>query len=147
MKMRFTAATEADMLALGGDLVDAIGSGDVVYLSGDLGMGKTTLVRGLLRGMGFTDRVKSPSYGLVESYAFDHPRWPSQVHHLDLYRLTDPEEMAFLGLEDLIGADRLMVVEWPERGQDLLPPATVTVAITEDAEGGRVLEYERLAAG
>jgi tRNA threonylcarbamoyladenosine biosynthesis protein TsaE len=69
------------------------------------------------------------------------------VHHLDLYRLTDPEEMAFLGLDDLIGPDRLMVVEWPERGQGLLPPATVMVAITEDPHGGRVLEYERLAAG
>jgi len=147
MKLSFTAATEADMLALGGDLVDAIGAGDVVYLSGDLGMGKTTLVRGLLRGMGYTGPVKSPSYGLIEDYDFDHPRWPGQVHHLDLYRLTDAEELVYLGPEDLIGPDALMLVEWPERGQPHLPPPTVIMSIAETEDGGRVLTYERVAAG
>lgn len=145
--MRFHVPNETEMLRLGGDLIDAMGSGDVVYLRGDLGMGKTTLVRGLLQAMGCEERIKSPSYGLVESYAFDHPRWPKQVHHLDLYRLEDPEEVTFLGVEALMGEDQLLLIEWPERGQGVLPPASVCIAITETADGGRAVSYERVAAG
>lgn len=126
--------TEADMLALGARLADGLSGGRVVYLSGPLGAGKTTLVRGMLRGLGFQGRVKSPSYGLVESYALDG----LDVHHLDLYRLADPGEIEFLGLEDLLGEDSLLLVEWPERGTGALPPADGRITIAMAGPGRRV---------
>lgn len=125
---------EADTLALGAELARTLRLGGVVYLSGDLGAGKTTLVRGLLRALGHQGRVKSPSYGLIESYEFDE----LTVHHLDLYRLGDPEEIEFLGLEDLFDGPTLMLVEWAERGRGHLPPADVLIDIVDHPGGGRM---------
>lgn len=130
----FTAGSEAQMLALGRQLAGLIDRG-VVYLSGDLGAGKTTLVRGLLRAFGFEGRVKSPSYGLVESYTIDG----REVHHLDLYRLGHGEEIAYLGLEDLLGEDSLLLVEWPERGKGWLPAADWHIDIQDRTGGGRTI--------
>jgi len=135
----FLAATESDMLALGQVLADRFKSGACVYLSGDLGMGKTTLVRGIIRAIGFEGRVKSPSYGLVETYELPD----LMVHHLDLYRLSHGEELAFLGLEDLMTSSALVLIEWPERGQGFLPQPDWTLTITEPAQGGREIELER----
>lgn len=116
---------EAAMLELGASLARRLGSGQQLTLSGDLGAGKTTLVRGLLRGLGHEGRVKSPTYGLVESYSLP----ALAVHHLDLYRLTDPEELEFIGLDDLVTSDALLLVEWPERGRGMLPDPDVAIAI------------------
>ncbi|MDT8439909.1 MAG: tRNA (adenosine(37)-N6)-threonylcarbamoyltransferase complex ATPase subunit type 1 TsaE [Wenzhouxiangellaceae bacterium] len=125
---------EAEMLALGGQLARELSRGQVWTLSGDLGAGKTTLVRGILRGLGFDGRVKSPSYGLVESYRLD----TLTVHHLDLYRLGDPDELDFIGLADLIGDDSVLLIEWPERGGIRLPAATHRLTLEIDAESRRV---------
>lgn len=128
---------EPAMLALGESLAGRLGPGCQVALSGDLGAGKTTLVRGLLHGLGHHGRVKSPTYGLVESYALPG----LAVHHLDLYRLTDPEELDFLGLDELLTDDALVLVEWPERGQGALPAPAVAIAIEaldpQDISAGR----------
>ncbi len=113
------------MLDLGGQLARPWGSGGIVYLDGPLGAGKTTLVRGVLKGLGFDGRVKSPSYGLVETYELAG----LTVHHLDLYRLGHPEELAYLGLEDLLDEPFLLLVEWPERGRGWLPAADWKVRI------------------
>ena len=129
----FTLATEADMLAFGIPLADRLKSGGVVFLSGDLGVGKTTLVRGLLRAMGFEGRVKSPSYGLIETYELDG----LTVHHLDLYRLSHGEEITYLGLEDLFDGPTLMLVEWPEKGRGYLPEATMTIHIDDLPDASR----------
>lgn len=137
----FVAADESATLALGHELADLFRPGGIVYLSGDLGAGKTTLVRGLLRALGFEGRVKSPSYGLIESYTIGG----RDIHHLDLYRLGHGEEIAYLGLEDLVGESSLLLVEWPERGAGWLPAADWQVRIDDHASGGRRIVVARPA--
>jgi len=127
--------SEREMLALGARLAAELRGGQVITLSGDLGAGKTTLVRGVLRGLGFEGRVKSPSYGLVETYELDG----LTVHHLDLYRLGDSVELDFLGLEDLLGEGNVVLVEWPERAAGRLPRPDRRVAIDIDGSLRRVV--------
>jgi len=97
----------------------------IVYLTGDLGAGKTTLARGFLRACGVTGTVRSPTYTLVESYGAGG----ITIVHLDLYRLRDPSELEPLGLRDLAHANHLWLIEWPERGGGRLPPADLTLAL------------------
>jgi tRNA threonylcarbamoyladenosine biosynthesis protein TsaE len=89
----------------------------LVFLHGHLGAGKTTFVRGLLRGLGYHGLVRSPTYTLIESYSF--AEW--QVIHIDLYRLSALEELEYLGWRDLLDAGCLLLIEWPERAESLLP--------------------------
>ena len=97
----------------------------LLALTGELGAGKTTFVRGLLRGMGHTGRVRSPTYTLVEPYHLEG----RDVLHLDLYRIGDPGELDFLGIPDLIDERTLLLVEWPERGAGHLPGADLSIAL------------------
>lgn len=101
----------------------------IVYLRGDLGAGKSTLARALLRALGVTGAIRSPTYTLVERY----PVGDGDAVHLDLYRIGDPGELEFLGLE--AGEGTLWLVEWPERGASALPPADLDVALALDGEG------------
>jgi tRNA threonylcarbamoyladenosine biosynthesis protein TsaE len=135
MSETFILPTEQDMLDFGVPLAARLADGGVVYLSGDLGVGKTTLVRGLLRAMGHEGRVKSPSYGLVESYELEG----LTVHHLDLYRLADPEEIEYLGIADLLDERNLLLVEWAEKGTGFLPPASLRIAIEDLPDESRRL--------
>lgn len=114
------AATEA----LGAALAAVLPEG-VVYLHGDLGAGKTTLARGLLRARGVAGPVRSPTYTLLEPYATA----AGSVLHLDLYRLADPEELYFLGVEEIEVTGTLALVEWPGRGAGVLPPADLSVTL------------------
>ena len=111
-------AGEADTVALGKQLAGLAQAGDVIALSGPLGVGKTTLVRGLLAALGHADEVPSPSFALVQPYeALDPPAW-----HVDLYRLRDSSELAELGLD--AAEDGLLLVEWPEQaGEGAWPEA------------------------
>lgn len=131
----FHADSEAEMMALGAQLAGELAGGQVITLSGELGAGKTTLVRGMLRGLGFHGRVKSPSYGLVESYQVAG----LEIHHLDLYRLGEPEELDFIGIEDLIGADSILLIEWPERGTGRLPDSSARIRIEHHDSRRRIL--------
>lgn len=103
--------------ALGERLAGGLPARLVLYLEGDLGSGKTTLARGILRGLGHRGAVRSPTYTLIEPYEIGARR----IYHLDLYRLSDPQELDYLGLRDLIAEDALLLVEWPERGAGALP--------------------------
>jgi tRNA threonylcarbamoyladenosine biosynthesis protein TsaE len=98
----------------------------IVYLEGDLGTGKTTLVRGFLRQLGYHGRVKSPTYTLLEPYDLSGQYY----YHLDLYRLSDPRELDYLGIEDLLNSDALLLIEWPERGAGVLPQADMLIHFT-----------------
>ena len=131
-----SAATDA----LGRQLAKALKDPALlVILKGELGAGKTALVRAFLHGLGHPGRVRSPTYTLMEPYFLGG----TQVLHLDLYRLGDPGELEFLGIRDLLDEKHIVLVEWPERAGDLLPMADLEVLLTYEGDGRRV----RISAG
>lgn len=119
--------------ALGARLAPVLIHGGVVFLSGELGAGKTTLSRALLRAFGHTGAVRSPTYTLVEPYEIDG----RPIYHLDLYRIADAGELEFLGLRDWLLPGRLLLVEWPERGQGFLPAPDLHLRLDYDGDGRR----------
>ena len=114
-----------------------------VFLEGDLGTGKTTLARGILRGLGHRGAVRSPTYTLIEPYEIGSRR----LYHLDLYRLSDPEELDYLGLRDLIEEDAVLLVEWPERGTGALPPPDLRIRLDYLPDGRRLTLDGESASG
>jgi tRNA threonylcarbamoyladenosine biosynthesis protein TsaE len=133
MQIERTADSAAAMEALGAGLAPRLRPGLVLFLHGALGAGKTTLVRGVLRGLGFAGSVKSPTYTLVESYALGG----LTLHHFDFYRLKDPEELEFLGVRDYLESG-VCLIEWAERGAGLLPAPDVEITIEPSGAGRRV---------
>jgi tRNA threonylcarbamoyladenosine biosynthesis protein TsaE len=127
-------ATPDDTERLGRALAAALRPGDVVALFGDLGSGKTTLTRGILRGLGFDGDVASPTFPIVQPYdALELPLW-----HVDLYRIEHPSELAELALEEAIDGGAL-VIEWPERLGEALWPHALRLTLAEQADGARAL--------
>jgi tRNA threonylcarbamoyladenosine biosynthesis protein TsaE len=106
----------------------------IVNLSGELGAGKTTLARGILRALGHAGRVKSPSYALVESYKLSR----LYLYHFDFYRFTDPKELEEAGFREYFSQETVCLVEWPENATGLLPPADLTIRIAMAGSGRRV---------
>lgn len=122
------------MERLGAELAQQSQPGSVIFLQGDLGAGKTTLVRGFLRQLGFTGTVKSPTYGFIELYTL------KQLHivHCDLYRLQTPEGLHHVGLSDYLTEDAICLIEWPEKAEALLPNATLYCQIIIEGEQRKV---------
>ena len=121
---------EAAMVAFGQRLGDGLRAG-VVHLSGDLGAGKTTLCRGILRARGHGGAVKSPTFTLVEPYDFED----GSVFHFDLYRLVDGEELEYMGIRDYFRDDSLCIIEWPEKGGDYLSEPDLDIHLSIEGQG------------
>jgi len=115
---------------LGGCLARAAPTGCVIHLRGELGTGKTTLVRGFLRALGFLGAVKSPTYTLLEPYTVEN----QHILHCDFYRLADPVELEFLGLRDFLDGQMILLVEWPEQGGELTPAADLDIHLSHADE-------------
>ncbi len=128
---------EADTLATGAELAPHLVPGLVIYLSGELGAGKTTLARGILRGLGYRERVKSPSFALVEPYKLSR----LYLYHFDFYRFTDPRELGEAGFREYFSSESLCLVEWPENAAGVVPPADISIEMRV-AGSGRQLEID-----
>jgi len=138
----FFLASPPDTDALGEKLAATMPSRVVVFLHGELGAGKSTLARALLRQLGVTGPIKSPTYTLIERYALAD----GEAAHLDLYRIAAAAELDFLGLDELASA-RLWLVEWPERGAGSLPAADLEVFLAIEAAGRRIRLEPRTPTG
>lgn len=134
------AATEALAARLAVGLTPPL----LIGLRGDLGAGKTTLVRALVNALVPGTVVKSPTYSLLESYVLPGG---CELHHLDLYRLRDPAELEDLGLDDLLGTHSLVLIEWPERGEPLLPQRDIDLVFSHAGEAREVQVEAHSAAG
>ncbi|AOE50624.1 tRNA (adenosine(37)-N6)-threonylcarbamoyltransferase complex ATPase subunit type 1 TsaE [Kangiella sediminilitoris] len=134
-RLTFALAGEKDTVALGRELAKDFSAPLVVYLYGELGAGKTTLVRGILQGFGHEGAVKSPTYTLVEPYDLDRMK----VFHFDLYRLADPEELEYIGIREYQDQDSILIFEWPDKGAGMIPEADLVIKMNYDGES-RVAE-------
>ena len=129
--MNIILSDETATLALGAALAPCAGAGLVVWLDGDLGAGKTTLVRGLLRALGDNGPVKSPTYALVEIHVVSG----LNLYHFDFYRLSQPEEYLDAGLDEYFAGEGVCLVEWPERAEPYLPVADLHIRLTVEGDG------------
>lgn len=132
MKKTYPIVSEQQTEKLGQMLAAQLKPSDRLFLSGDLGAGKTTLARAILRGLGYQGKVKSPTYTLVEAYQLNHS---THLFHFDLYRINTPNELLEIGIDDYLQKDAILLVEWPEKAGDLLPESTLFCQIDLVGDG------------
>ena len=136
-------ATAADTLALGGALAPGLHPGMVIYLCGDLGAGKTTLARGILRALGITESIKSPTFTLVEPYTISS----LYLYHFDFYRFTRSDEWVDAGLREYFNSESVCLIEWPEKAGGELPAPDLRIDIDIDGSGRSVTIMANTEAG
>jgi len=134
---------EAATLAFGADLAQALNPGLVIFLVGDLGTGKTTLTRGVLRGLGYSGKVKSPTYTLVELYIVSS----LYLYHFDFYRFADPLEWEDAGFREHFNAETVCFVEWPEKAGEFLPIPDLRIRIEAQQNGRSLHVHAETEAG
>jgi tRNA threonylcarbamoyladenosine biosynthesis protein TsaE len=130
--------------ALGRCLAHQLAPGLIIYLHGDLGSGKTALTRALIHAAGYAGHVKSPTYTLAEPYEVILAGQKITIMHFDLYRMTNPDEFLDAGFREVFNQSTVCIVEWPERGKDILPPADLDIFFTV-AGTGRLVELRALS--
>jgi len=128
----FFLKNEAEQLQLAASIAATTQPGSVIFLEGDLGTGKTTLVRGFLQSLGFSGNVKSPTYTLIEPYLIDN----QQIYHFDLYRLGTPDELEYAGGRDYFEQDAICLIEWPEKAKGYLPVADLLCKLSYKNQAG-----------
>lgn len=134
---------ESEQVAFGALLGQACQGDGVLFLQGTLGMGKTTLTRGILKAYGHEGAVKSPTYTLVEPYEIGQ----AKVYHFDLYRLADPEELEYMGIRDYFEEQTLCVIEWPDKGQGMLPVPDIELTLNKEGDGRKALLVSQSVKG
>ena len=139
----FLLKNEQQTLRFGRQLGQALLKGCVIYLQGELGSGKTTFVRGLLAGLGYSGNVKSPTYTIVESYKLGG----YDIYHFDLYRLADPEELEYLGIRDYFNENSVVLIEWPDKGLGYLPEPDVVIQLNYVEDGRNVIIESKTKKG
>ncbi|EKD70353.1 MAG: putative ATPase or kinase [uncultured bacterium] len=127
--------TEEELQNFAGSLAKLTPDNIIIYLDGPLGAGKTTFSRGFLRGLGYQEKVKSPTYTLVEPYEVSGKK----IFHFDLYRLQDVNELEHIGIHDYFSQNAIFLIEWPEKGDPLLPPADLSCHFSFE-DHGRVIK-------
>lgn len=139
--LKFQTESEDETIALGVLLSAYLPSKAVVLLTGNLGAGKTTLAKGILKGLGVAapDQVSSPTYTLIHEYAQGDRR----AYHIDLYRLDTELQAANLGLEEIFGRPAVVLVEWGERFPALMPAERYRIEIASSSESGRAIEIAK----
>ena len=136
-RLRAHLPAEADTEAIGAALATALRPGLRIWLQGNLGMGKTTLTRGLLRALGHEGKVKSPTYTLIEPYVVSR----LDLYHFDFYRFNSPEEYLDAGLDEYFADRGVCIVEWPDKAEPYLPPPDLEIRL-ETCDSGRFVEID-----
>jgi tRNA threonylcarbamoyladenosine biosynthesis protein TsaE len=126
--MRKVIHNETEMLAFAAEFARNLSAPQIIFLHGDLGAGKTTFTRGLLQALGHKDKVKSPTFTIVEPYTLGD----LNLYHFDLYRLADAEELELIGIRDYLNNNSICIFEWPNKAQGLLPKPDIELIITID---------------
>jgi len=132
--MKYIAKNESETVSIGRNIANMLNAGDILCLYGDLGAGKTTLVKGIARGLGIKKQITSPTFALMNIY----PIKPAKLVHVDTYRLKDEQELVDIGIEDYLGvSDAICIIEWPEKMKKLLKKKKTLKIEIEHLRNGR----------
>ena len=132
--MQFILHNEKETEALGAKLALIVPEKALIFLEGNLGMGKTTFVRGFIKSLGYTGAVKSPTYNIVEEYKIEN----NLIFHFDLYRLNDPEELEWIGIDDYLHENAISFIEWPEQGVGYLGIPSIIISFESYSIGRKI---------
>ena len=132
--MKKITENEKQMLELAEQFAKNLSPNRTIFLHGDLGAGKTTFVKGVLKSLGYKGNVKSPTYTLVEEYKLQK----FNIYHFDLYRIADPEELEWIGIRDYFNDNNICFIEWPDKGGDFLPKANIDIKIKYLSKGREI---------